>query len=95
MLQSLINCNDNIGNIRTLADDKTPKPSHDSVAIGKKHGRHTLPGHVSTSEAMAVEEIHEAGGDDDIPGYAKPDSDEEDEDEDPTLVQRNKPTAPV
>jgi len=34
-------------------------------------------------------------GDDDLVPYGKPDSDLEDEDEDPTLVQRNKPKAPV
>jgi telomere length regulation protein len=33
--------------------------------------------------------------DDDLTPYGKPDSDPEDEDEDPTLVQRNKPKAPV
>jgi telomere length regulation protein len=32
---------------------------------------------------------------DDLIPYAKPDSDPEDEDEDPTLIQRNKPRAPV
>ncbi|KAF2436340.1 hypothetical protein EJ08DRAFT_691514 [Tothia fuscella] len=43
--------------------------------------------------------IVELGSDDEeedeLVPYAKPDSDPEDEDEDPTLVQRNKPKAPV
>jgi telomere length regulation protein len=95
VLQSLITCNDDIGSIETLADSKTPQTPHDSVNIGKRRGKQIVPEPVSTSKVMAIEEIHESGGDDDIPVYAKPDSDEEDEDEDPTLVQRNKPTAPV
>ena len=41
-------------------------------------------------KAPLVQEI-----DDGIPTYAKPDSDPEDEDEDPTVIQRDKPTAPV
>lgn len=52
---------------------------------------------VSTaSKTPLVQEIIDGTeSDDDLPVYEKPDSDVEDEDEDPTLVQRNKPTAPV
>jgi telomere length regulation protein len=54
------------------------------------------------SKILAIEEVEESGNEDDqesdnsglIP-YAKPDSDEEDSDDDPTLITRNKPTAPV
>lgn len=42
-----------------------------------------------------IVEVDEISEDDDLRVYAKPDSDPEDEDEDPTLVKRNKPTAPV
>ncbi len=49
------------------------------------------------SKIISIEEVGEQDDveDDDLVAYEKPDSDEEDQDEDPTLVQRNKPTAPV
>ena len=49
-----------------------------------------------TSEIMSIEEIEtdEEEGEDLIP-YGKPDSDAEDSDDDPTLITRGKPTAPV
>ncbi|KAK3939661.1 DNA replication checkpoint protein tel2 [Diplogelasinospora grovesii] len=43
-------------------------------------------------EELSDDEYEE---DDDLVPYAKPDSDAEDSDDDPTLVTRNKPTAPV
>ncbi|KAI9698436.1 MAG: telomere binding protein [Candelina mexicana] len=53
----------------------------------------------STSKIISIEEIEDDEEDDvssdDLIPYEKPDSDPEDEDEDPTLVQRNKPTAPL
>ena len=48
------------------------------------------------SKIISIEEIADSGDeDDDLPMYEKPDTDEEDSDEDATLVQRNKPTVPV
>lgn len=58
--------------------------------------RSTTSTHVTKIEA--IEEINsedEKIDDDDLPAYDKPDSDMEDEEEDPTLIQRDKPTAPV
>lgn len=55
-------------------------------------------GHASTeSKIVSIEEIdNESDSDDeDLPIYAKPDSDLSDSDEDPTLIERSKPTAPV
>lgn len=55
-------------------------------------------GEPQTSKIVAIEEINDSGEeaeDEDLVPYEKPDDDGEDEDEDPTLVQRNKPTAPV
>ena len=50
-----------------------------------------------TSTIIAIEEIKSSteSEDDDLPVYEKPDSDREDEDSDPELVQRVKATAPV
>jgi telomere length regulation protein len=54
------------------------------------------------SKIVAIEEVDDSDGDQSYESdnnglvpYAKPDSDEEDSDEDPTLITRNKPTAPV
>ena len=49
----------------------------------------------SARKIIAIEEIDDEEDDDDLAPYAKPDSDPEDEEEDPTMVQRNKPVAPV
>ena len=51
------------------------------------------------TKIISIEEIESDGEsedeDDDLLPYEKPDEDPSDSDEDPTLVQRNKPTAPV
>ncbi|GKZ37353.1 telomere binding protein [Aspergillus brasiliensis] len=51
------------------------------------------------AKIVAIEEInesdHEDEEDEDLVPYEKPDEDLSDSDDDPTLVQRNKPTAPV
>ncbi|KAL8774795.1 MAG: hypothetical protein Q9209_000734 [Squamulea sp. 1 TL-2023] len=55
-------------------------------------------GKVSTgSKIISIEEIDDESGseDEDLPMYAKPDSDASDSDEDPTVIERNKPTTPV
>lgn len=55
----------------------------------------------SSSKIVEITEITDESdnntdsSDDNLPIYAKPDSDQEDEEEDPTLIQRNKPVAPV
>lgn len=57
-----------------------------------------------STKIIAIEEIPDSDkenaslqeeDDPDLPPYARPDSDAEDSDEDPTLVNRNKPSAPV
>ncbi|KAJ9668907.1 telomere binding protein [Coniosporium apollinis] len=44
---------------------------------------------------LRIVELSDDSEEDDLVPYAKPDSDPEDDDPDPTLVQRNRPTAPV
>ena len=55
--------------------------------------KHTKP----ASKILSIEEVNDdaCSEDEDLPMYQKPDFDPSDEDEDPTLVQRDKPTAPV
>ncbi|PYH49199.1 telomere length regulation TEL2 family protein [Aspergillus saccharolyticus JOP 1030-1] len=51
-----------------------------------------------STKIVAIEEVEdseEESEDEDLVPYEKPDEDFSDDDEDPTLVQRNKPTAPV
>jgi telomere length regulation protein len=50
------------------------------------------PSKNGVSKVLIIEEIED---DDDLVPYAKADSDPEDEEDDPTLIQRNKPKAPV
>ncbi|KAL8809223.1 MAG: hypothetical protein Q9200_003602 [Gallowayella weberi] len=49
------------------------------------------------SKIISIEEIDNESEteDEDLPTYAKPDSDASDSEEDPTLVERNKPSAPI
>ncbi|KAL8703454.1 MAG: hypothetical protein Q9201_003359 [Fulgogasparrea decipioides] len=52
---------------------------------------------LTRSKVVSIEEIDSASEpeDEDLPTYAKPDSDASDSDDDPTIVNRDKPTAPV
>ncbi len=50
------------------------------------------------SRIISIEEVESESDpeeNDDLPTYAKPDSDASDSDEDPTVINRDKPTAPV
>ena len=49
----------------------------------------------SISKIVSIEEVDDSSDDEDLPMYEKPDSDAEDSEDDPTLIQRDKPTAPV
>lgn len=66
------------------------------VTSNVKSTKLTKPPNAS-SKIISIEEINDSSESEseDLPMYEKPDSDPSDEDEDPTLVQRNKPTAPV
>ncbi|KAL8733275.1 MAG: hypothetical protein Q9181_003651 [Wetmoreana brouardii] len=52
---------------------------------------------LTSSKVVSIEEIDSASEpeDEELPTYAKPDSDASDSDDDPTTVNRDKPTAPV
>ncbi|KAL9033716.1 MAG: hypothetical protein Q9180_005800, partial [Flavoplaca navasiana] len=65
-----------------IRDDK-PKEGNGKVSTGSK--------------IISIEEVDDEpeSEDEDLPLYAKPDSDASDSDEDPTVIERNKPTAPV
>jgi telomere length regulation protein len=66
------------------------RPKSMSLTIRKKKDKPERPKKKTERKSSVVQVI-----DDDIVGYAKPDSDPEDEEEDPTLINRDKPRPPV
>ena len=98
---NLTKVNDAIG----LIKDLKPVEASFAKSLGKRSRpvtrkaestKLTKPTNTS-SKIISIEEINDSSESEseDLPMYEKPDSDPSDEDEDPTLVQRNKPTAPV
>ncbi|KAF2707753.1 hypothetical protein K504DRAFT_446860 [Pleomassaria siparia CBS 279.74] len=103
--QRLTEVNDKIGTIKNLKIEEekaisrmklpirgTPRPmqSRDSKTTSTK------PSTTEVTGPRIVEIIDESSDeDDDLLAYDKPDSDPEDDTDDPTEINRNKPTAPV
>ncbi|PLB55839.1 hypothetical protein P170DRAFT_461602 [Aspergillus steynii IBT 23096] len=98
---NLIKTQDTIGSLESI---RSPRESR------SESQKHTTKNASTTSakqanqqrvKIMSIEEIGESGDeesedeDDDLIPYEKPDEDPSDSDDDPTLIQRNKPTAPV
>ena len=83
--QELTQTQDSIGKIDGLKQDTVTR-------VPRKKPEHLpKPPPSSIPKVVAIDDQSLDG----LIPYEKPDSDEEDEDEDPTLIQRNKPTAPV
>ena len=97
--RSLCKCNDTIGSMddfRAVAYHGKQPPAKSPTKEAPRS--RIVPTKLSStsSKIVSIQEINESGSEDeDIPKYEKPDSDPEDQDEDATVVQRNKPTAPV
>ncbi|KAJ5665821.1 uncharacterized protein N7477_008269 [Penicillium maclennaniae] len=100
---SLVKVYDELGTAESIKSlqskrPKAPQPTQEarSSQSKKSNARSSRP---QTSKIVAIEEIEDSGDeteeDLDLIPYEKPDDDASDDDEDPTLVQRNKPTAPV
>ncbi|KAJ8059208.1 hypothetical protein OCU04_012179 [Sclerotinia nivalis] len=96
--KSLVNVSDTIGNTEPLNSKFVPQKSKLTKAAKSKPASKPNP-LKGNSKIIAIEEIEDddevESDDDGLTPYAKPDSDVEDSDEDPTLIIRNKPTAPV
>lgn len=95
--KSLTNVRDSVGRVDLLKPGIVAKPH-----VKQKPQRSNIrPGDTQPrgqSKIISIEELSDTSSrseDDGLAPYAKPDSDPEDSDEDPTMVQRNKPTAPV
>lgn len=98
--RSLTRVNDSLGSIEDLKL-ASALPIESSVQRSKvvkssASARPKKPAQTS-SKIISIEEIDDSSESEaeDLPMYAKPESDPDDEDDDPTLVQRNRPTAPV
>ncbi|OAG39425.1 hypothetical protein AYO21_06441 [Fonsecaea monophora] len=101
---NLVNIHDAVGSLDQLLK-KTAEPlkKRPLQATPKPLRRKRLAAESrpQSSKIMAIEELPDSDGEDstgeeeDLPPYPPPDSDPSDSDEDPTLVNRNKPTPPV
>jgi telomere length regulation protein len=101
-LFSLTSVSDEVGTIDRLTQ-QSPRTQATSAVVevmassNRKAPNKSSP--VQQSKVISIEEIEddsdEVSGDEDLMPYAKPDDDPSDSDEDPTLINREKPTAPV
>jgi telomere length regulation protein len=96
--KSLVNVSDTIGSLEHLRSGSMARVPKRAPACTAKAAEKPKAVHRGT-KIVAIEEIEadeeEEPDDDGLVPHAKPDSDAEDSDEDPTLITRNKPTAPV
>ena len=94
---NLIRTKDFLGSLGSLrsSGDLTQKPAAKSPKTQAQ-----VQSNNPRTKIVAIEEINESENEDededvDLMPYEKPDDDLSDDDDDPTLVQRNKPTPPV
>lgn len=95
--KSLIQICDKAGPLDPLRDSSiTLKPANTHKPIRPSKTAAQRRGKPPAQSGFIIEEIEDdEEGEDDLVPYAKPDSDAEDSDDDPTLINRNKPKAPV
>lgn len=103
----LVHVNDTVGTIQDLLEPtstingklaKSPDFLKRSGNREKSFGPSASTRSQTTIQGPRITEVEEDEEDvllEDLTPYEKPDSDPEDADEDPTVVNRNKPTAPV
>lgn len=98
--RSLVTIQDTVGSIEDLKTNNyaiNNFPAKKQVPISTRSSGRPSTKKEQASRIIAIEEIGDEmePEDDDFMTYEKPDSDLSDEDEDPTLIQRDRPTAPV
>lgn len=98
--RNLTQLTDTVGTIGDLKPSPSTsiEPSSSFSRNGSKNGKFSKPSATtaSTSKVISIEELDNSESEDeDLVMYEKPDSDHSDSDEDPTLVQRDRPVAPV
>ncbi len=91
--KGLTRISDQLGPLEGLGQPIPEQPSARKKTVPRPVVK---PATQPSKQGFIIEELDDGSDeDDDLVGYAKPDSDAEDSDDDPTLVQRNKPKAPV
>ena len=98
--KSLATDDASVGSIADLRSFRLQESGQSSQlsTVRRKPNQKTLPKKVAQTKIVEIQEVtnsEEESEDDDLLVYAKPDSDVSDEEEDATMVQRNKPVAPV
>ena len=97
---SLTMVEDRVGSIKDLTPSRITQ-SYESAQIPQKitrsKGMASKPSQPNqkTSKIISIETISDGSGSDDFVSYEKPDTDASDSEEDPTLIQRSRPNAPV
>jgi telomere length regulation protein len=96
----LVNADDRIGALEDLKTDLTTTRTGPSRILktprqkGSEAPKKVIRNH--TSKIISIEEVaDDEESDDDLIPYQKPDEDPSDSDDDPTLINRSKPRAPV
>ncbi|KAF2197233.1 hypothetical protein GQ43DRAFT_484297 [Delitschia confertaspora ATCC 74209] len=86
-----------LGDLKPLQSTNRPTaPTKASKASKQKAEAPTKPSITEIKGPRIIEIVSESSDEDeDLVPYGKPDSDPEDEDDDPTVLDRHKPTAPV
>jgi len=101
--RALVHVEDKVGSLNDLrkfkseaiATGSTKKKSVTSTSkVTSRPRREVSMPKAGVPSGIRIIELDSDDGED-LVRYAKPDSDPEDEDEDPTLIERNKPKAPV
>ncbi|KAL2161610.1 hypothetical protein VTH06DRAFT_8172 [Thermothelomyces fergusii] len=92
--KGLTHVSDDIGPFAALLSPSNEIPRASREAPRKPAAR---PAPQPPQKGLIIEELSDEEGpeEDDLVPYAKPDSDPEDSDDDPTLIRRDKPKAPV
>lgn len=94
--KSLISIADKVGPVNPLnVETTTETPSTKTKRTESKPKPRPVPSAPKTGFVIEEIEDDDEEEDDDLVPYAKPDSDSEDSDDDPTLINRDKPKAPV
>ncbi|EGE79073.1 hypothetical protein RJZ56_001016 [Blastomyces dermatitidis] len=93
---SLTNVKDEIGSINDLKDVNAQHPPKKPKRHVRKPPQDDQPKiSQERSKVLSIEEVSEESDSDDFLPYEKPDTDASDSEDDPTLINRSKPSSPV
>ncbi|ORY57471.1 telomere length regulation protein [Pseudomassariella vexata] len=94
--KSLVHVSDKIGPTNPLQTESSSERPRKASKPTKSTPKPAQPSRVPPKNGFIIEEVEDDGSEeDDLVPYGKPDSDAEDSDDDPTLINRDKPKAPV